>query len=252
MGRLAPHRHAFAAAALVALVLLGAWLALARPEPVQGSSVSASPRGAIGEEGAGPADALFPADGPSMAGARTIAEAHWGGPACDGEVTVAWAVLEPGTNATASWRNPTHAWDNAAENFDCRIDFNVRADFDWPKLCSVMAHELGHLLGRQHTGDPADLMAPLYAEPLPACDQSPDPARPAEPAPAADEPVEAGEELEVVGTPRPRPARGATASRRRSVKCRAARRMLGPRAFSARAKRLGCTLPRARRGALAR
>ncbi|HEV2814887.1 MAG TPA: matrixin family metalloprotease, partial [Solirubrobacteraceae bacterium] len=172
MGSLRLDRHALSAAALCALVLLAACLFASGP--VSGSAVSAGPRASVGAD----ADALFPADGASIALGRELAERHWGGAACDGSVDVAWTVLEPGTNATASWRNPTDAWNNADENFDCRIDFNARADFDWEKLCTVMAHEIGHLLGRQHVADAADLMAPLYSDPLAACATTPDPARP--------------------------------------------------------------------------
>ena len=131
-----------------------------------------------------PADARFPLDGPAISEARRIAERHWGASACGGRVELAWGVLAEGTNATASWKNPTDAWNNAGENFDCRIELNARARYDWAKLCTVMAHEVGHLLGRPHAQDPSDLMAPEYRRPLDVCAQTPEPGTPA-PAPPA-------------------------------------------------------------------
>ena len=253
MGALELNRHALLAAVVCAVALLAACLGTSAA-PVSGSAVSAQPRGAIEEEPSAPADTTFPAGGPSMALAREIAERHWGAPACSGEVEIAWAPLEAGTNATASWRNPTDAWNNAGENFDCRIDFNSQAAFDWPKFCTVMAHEVGHLLGRQHAGDPNDLMAPLYSDPLAACAQAADPARPA---PAPEPVAEAAEVVEVLAEA-PQPRRSVAEMRRavqkrmlaekRQKRCRAARRSLlargaSRRARATRAKQLGCSLP---------
>ena len=73
-----------------------------------------------------------------MEAARAIAVAHWGADPCGGAYTLTWTALDLGTNATASWRNPTDAWNNAGANFDCRIDLNPQADFDFPKLCTVL------------------------------------------------------------------------------------------------------------------
>jgi hypothetical protein len=246
--RLRIDRHAVAALVVCALVLLAGCLAAGGP--VSASAGSAAPRAEFGDVVSEPADALFPVDGPSMARARELAESHWGATPCDGAVVLAWAPLEPGTNATASWRNPTHAWDNAGENFDCRIDFNTRADFDWPKLCTVMTHEIGHLLGRQHTGDPGDVMAALYSQPLPECREAADPARP-EPVVEVEPP---DDEIEAVAAAPRRSSRDRTrsarAARRRAARCRAARRALGGRLSLRGAKRLGCRLPRATRRTL--
>src|SRR3712207_9307195 len=63
------------------------------------------------------------------------------------------------TNATASWRNPSDAWNNPGENFDCRIEFNATAEYDWPKFCTVMTHEVGHLSGQPHSDRPGELMS---------------------------------------------------------------------------------------------
>jgi hypothetical protein len=147
----------------------------------RGASASFTPR-AAGEPAVAP-DARFPVGGPSVAKALEVAAAHWGATPCGGKVEVAWGRLEAGTNAIATWWNPTDAWNNAPQNFNCRIDFNAEMDFDWVKLCTVMAHEAGHLLGRRHVaGDP--LMGELYTDELPLCEQTADPAAPAAPTPA--------------------------------------------------------------------
>ena len=134
-----------------------------------------------------PADARFPVDGPLFAEAKRIATAHWGTDACKGQVAVAWQTLEPGTNATATWRNPTDAWNNAAENFDCSVTLNTEAEFDFAKLCTVLTHEVGHLVGRQHAAGEGDLMSAMYSSPLPACTQAAPQEAPADDVEAEDE-----------------------------------------------------------------
>lgn len=106
----------------------------------------------------------------ALEAAKSTAIAHWGAQPCRGNIQLAWVPLDRGTNGTASWRNPTDAWNNASENFDCRIDLNTQADFDFPKLCSVLAHEIGHLLGQQHDPNPGQLMSAFYTAALPSCE----------------------------------------------------------------------------------
>lgn len=125
--------------------------------------------GAADARAASPAQA-FPVGGAEFQKARAVATAHWGGKeACGGNVSISWVDLDPGTNATASWRNPTDAWANVDQNFDCRIDINTRSEYDFPKLCTVLAHELGHLLGNAHPDTPGLLMSAYYSDPLGGC-----------------------------------------------------------------------------------
>jgi hypothetical protein len=49
--------------------------------------------------------------------------------------------------------------------------------YSWPKFCTVLVHEYGHLTGHPHTVDGADVMSPIYRAPLPACTTA-DPSEP--------------------------------------------------------------------------
>jgi hypothetical protein len=127
--------------------------------------------------GAPPASAAseqdFPVSGADFQRARDIAQAHWGAVPCGGQVTFTWQGLEPLTNARATWSNPTDAWNNAGANFDCGVVFNSLTQYDFPMLCTVMAHELGHLLGRPHEASDGQLMSAIYSAPLPECGGAP-------------------------------------------------------------------------------
>ena len=171
-------RRVVAAACLAIVALLALQFALLGA----GTDV----RAAAGVKGAGPkaataqaqSDARFPLAGPSLQTAMTIAREYWGANLCGGAVTVNWVRVGPSNAATASWRNPTDAWNNAPQNFDCRIDLNANVEFDWRKLCTVVTHEVGHLLGQQHDPVPGRLMSAYYTSPLPRCAQTADPAAP--------------------------------------------------------------------------
>ena len=111
----------------------------------------------------------FAVGSPEFQRAVGIAQAHWGTVPCQGQVHYTWQGLEPLTNARATWSNPTDAWNNVAANFDCTVVFNALTQYDFPMLCTVMAHELGHLLGRQHEARDGELMSAIYSAPLPEC-----------------------------------------------------------------------------------
>jgi matrixin len=120
----------------------------------------------------------------AMNTAESIARAQWGMDPCGGQVTVVWTVLAPQVNATSTWSNPIGGYADPAQNSGCKIEYNDLASWDWPKLCTVVVHEMGHLSGHDHSPDPNDVMSAYYTRPLAACD-TPGPGLPPASAPAA-------------------------------------------------------------------
>jgi hypothetical protein len=161
-------RHALPAIVAVMVSLVVPVLQAGGSSDVVGTagSVTARAAQAPGTNG-GPTE--FPVGGAQMEAAKATAGAYWGSQPCGGNYTLQWTPLDPGTNATASWRNPTDAWNNAGQNFDCRIDINPAADFDYAKLCTVLTHEIGHLLGQQHDPNAGQLMSAYYTSPIAQC-----------------------------------------------------------------------------------
>jgi len=71
-------------------------------------------------------------------------------------------LVETWTVARATWRIPPGSG-NARDWFDCAITFNpqFRHHYNtWPEFCSVMLHEYGHLVGREHSSNPRSVMYP--------------------------------------------------------------------------------------------
>ena len=99
--------------------------------------------------------------------AHALAVARWGVDPCAGQVTVSWAHMGPGINARSQWMS--YDIHNPATYSQCSITYNLDVDWDWPKLCTVIEHELGHLAGHDHVDDPHDVMSPYYVYPTPEC-----------------------------------------------------------------------------------
>jgi matrixin len=150
-----PLRRRGGAAALGALVLL-----------VSGS--------AIAQTAGGPAE-RFPVWGTAVKTGEQLARGHWGMQACGGRVALSWRRLDPAVNATSRWWNPSSAYGDAAANTDCTTTLNANVDFDWPKLCTILVHEYGHLTGHPHSADPQDIMYPYYEGPVAECAATPEP-----------------------------------------------------------------------------
>jgi hypothetical protein len=159
--------------------------------------------------------------------AHALAVARWGGDPCGGQVSVTWAHMGAGINARSQWMSTdVH---NPATYTQCSITYNLDVDWDWPKLCTVIEHELGHLTGHEHVGDPHDVMSPYYVYPSPECATGQAaPAAVAAPATTAEAPA---------ATTPVRKATKKKAAKRKAKRKKAATRSAKGKARSARAAR---------------
>ena len=184
-----------------------------------------------------------PAADALMTTAHTLAVARWGMDPCGGQVSVTWAHMGAGINARSQWMS-TDVNDPSTYT-DCSISYNLDVDWDWPKLCTVVEHELGHLSGHDHVDDPHDVMSPYYVYPSAECaagtvaaTPTPDPA----PATQASTPAsshKAAKKTKRKATKRSAAARKAAArraARARAAKARAAKARAKARAAKARGK----------------
>lgn len=117
----------------------------------------------------------FAIGSPAEVEARQVAVAHWGVDPCGGQVALSWGVDDPGVNARASWSNAISPYANAGQNGQCAVVFNRGQAFDWPKFCTIVVHEYGHLSGEIHSTDGPDVMSPVYHSPSPDCVAAPNP-----------------------------------------------------------------------------
>jgi hypothetical protein len=117
----------------------------------------------------------WPTGGSTLRVAMGMATEHWGMSACRGRVALSWASLGSGTNAQSSWANDVDPFARPSSNTDCEIALSLQAGWDWPKLCTVVLHEVGHLTGHDHVEDPDDLMSFAYIAPAPECASTPEP-----------------------------------------------------------------------------
>jgi hypothetical protein len=120
--------------------------------------------------------ARWPAGGTALRTAMGLAAERWGVSPCRGRITVAWGRLDREINATSSWSNDLDPYLQPSRNGDCEVTLSTAAEWDWPKLCSVVLHELGHLAGHDHVGEPDDVMYFIYLRPEPECAATPEPA----------------------------------------------------------------------------
>ena len=164
--------------------------------------------------------------------AHGLAVARWGMDPCGGQVAVTWAHMGAGINARSQWMSTdVH---NPATYSQCSITYNLDVDWDWPKLCTVIEHELGHLAGHEHVDDPHDVMSPYYVFPSAECAGGQPGAQPA-PAQAAVAPAS------VPATPHKATVKRKVAKRkvakRKAVKSNASARGAKAKARSARTAR---------------
>jgi hypothetical protein len=106
------------------------------------------------------ASAADPANDPQIAQWMATAQAYWGAaPSCPDGISI----------QRAQWLPDPNVWAAAVQG-GCAVAFDpdfypAPADYDpgWYQaaMCSVVAHEWGHLLGYGHVADPNNLMNPV-------------------------------------------------------------------------------------------
>ena len=164
--------------------------------------------------------------------AHALAVAHWGVDPCAGQVTVTWAHMGAGINARSTWMS--YDIHNPATYSQCAISYNLDVDWDWPKLCTVIEHELGHLAGHDHVDNPHDVMSPYYVYPTPECAAASAPASAPAPVTTAEAPAVAPAASKATTTTKKKAKRKASkrkaSTRRANGKTRAARAARAARA----------------------
>jgi hypothetical protein len=126
----------------------------------------AMPTAALADDGDPPAIPVPAADS-LMATAHQLAVARWAMEPCGGQVAMSWTHMGEGINARSQWMSIDT--NDPSTYSECSITYNLDVDWDWPKLCTVVEHELGHLSGHDHVNDPHDVMSPYYVYPAPEC-----------------------------------------------------------------------------------
>jgi Matrixin len=113
--------------------------------------------------------ARWPAGGSTLHLLLAMGADHWGMTPCGAKVSIRWAALDPSLNAQSSWVNPVDDFAQPSRNSDCQVTLSTAATWDWPKLCTVVIHEIGHLDGHDHVADQTDIMYFSYVQAAPEC-----------------------------------------------------------------------------------
>ena len=118
----------------------------------------------------------YAAGSPALTTAQNLAIAHWGSSPCAGQVAIVWKRQSADINAMSLWSTAGEdPYGDPSDNQDCEVDLNPAATWDWPKLCTVVMHEYGHLTGHDHDPHPGRLMSAIYTTPAPECTATADP-----------------------------------------------------------------------------
>jgi hypothetical protein len=134
--------------------------------------------------------AHFSAGNGVIQAAYELAVGYWHRTPCAGDVAFSWTDAPGSRIATAYWTADRSG--DPARYTNCHIVLHRDAGSDWPKFCTIVVHEVGHLTGHGHVRDRASVMYPFYVgprgpctRPQPATAPSDTPQAPATPTPPA-------------------------------------------------------------------
>jgi hypothetical protein len=111
--------------------------------------------------------------------ATTLAERYWGATPCGGQISAhaeqpLTAGLDATTDGWVTFESSLGANDlqaPAASYTDCTIELaawqwptRLEMADDWNMFCLTVVHEMGHLLGHQHSLTPGSVMAPVFTD----------------------------------------------------------------------------------------
>ena len=148
--------------------------------------------------------AHFSASTEAIQYAYALAVGYWHRTPCGGTVAFAWSDAPGSRMATAYWTSdrsgdPDHYW-------NCRIVLHRESATDWPRFCTIVVHEVGHLTGHGHVRDRSSVMYPFYVGPRGPCTRpQPTPAT-SQPAPQSTPPPSPPPDAPTPSAPPPPPA----------------------------------------------
>lgn len=104
--------------------------------------------------------------------ALDVADAHWTPNACAGRTEIRLVPPAATTTGTHSSVRAGAAVLGDAYRGSCVIEINDGTSMTLAMLCTLIQHEQGHLLGLEHTDNPASVMYPLLQAPTLDCQQA--------------------------------------------------------------------------------
>jgi hypothetical protein len=163
-----------------------------------------------------PALGQFTSD--QVAAAEQAAQQTWPGNPCTNRIQI---IAVPFDGKTIGWVD----WVNQAVAGNCTMHASVDYRYGGlDEVCTLIAHELGHMLGLVHVADPDDVMYTYGLKPTPPCAQAfPRPAQAAPVVAPADATVPSVDVDDSTDAPTPRPKRKTRPARPTSAQRRAAR-----------------------------
>jgi hypothetical protein len=122
--------------------------------------------------------AHFSADSGVIQTAYALAVGYWHRTPCAGDVAFSWTDASGSRIATAYWTS--YGSGDPDHYTNCHIVLHRDAATDWPKFCTIVVHEVGHLTGHGHVRDRNNVMYPFYVGPRGPCTRPQPPGAPPE------------------------------------------------------------------------